>query len=92
MSSPQLRPPLPTPLSHDGIAFTLDTGVEGGGRLPDRMLVAIASSLQTILPEGDLTVDSSGTVVAVGNSARFEAPPSLWYQSGLLAAIERSRL
>lgn len=92
MSTPALRPPLPAPLSHDGIAFALDTGAAGSGRLSDQILVAIASSLQAILPAGDLTVDQNGAVVSLESAASSTWSASLWYQSGLLAGIERSRL
>lgn len=92
MSIPALRPPLPPPLSHDGITFTLDTGLACASRVSHHTLVAIAAGLQAILPPGDLTVDHNGVVVPLSGAVGPTSAPSLWYQSGLLAGIERGCL
>ena len=88
MSVPILRPPLPPPLSHDGILFTLDLGSLNAA-LSEETLVAIASSLQTLLPPGDFTVDAAGALLF-----RTTNTPavSLWRQAGLLEGIDRSSL
>jgi hypothetical protein len=90
-----LHPPLPPPLSHTGIAFIFDTNPacsKGEELEPDKVLALIAASLSTLLPEGDLVVNHNREVVSLragGSSDTSSLAPSLWYQAGLLAGIER---
>lgn len=88
MGDPILRPPLPPPLSHDGIVFTLDTSTPGSA-LSEQTVAAIAASLHALLPGGDFTVDASGLIITRHIGA---LPVSLWHQAGLLEGIERSSL
>ncbi len=78
-----LRPPLPPPLSHEGIIFV--PGAVRSGELSHETLSLIASALGNALPPGDFTVDASGTL-------RFTTTesPSLWRSTGRVEAIERS--
>lgn len=92
MSSIALRPPLPSPLSHDGIPFILDLEGARTERLSDQLIVAIASCLQELLPEGDLTTDADGALVQLHTNAPYRHVPTLWHQVGLLEGIERSSL
>ena len=90
MATPNLRPPLPESLSHEGIAFVLDCGGSGGAPSPE-VISAIAAALQEILPSGDLVVDGNG-VVHIKGVAPHTQNISLWHYAGLLAGIERSSL
>jgi hypothetical protein len=84
------RPPLPSPLSHEGITFVLDRSL--AGELPSsEVIAAIAVALHEMLPTGDIVVDADGVVHIQGVPAQ-QHPVSLWYQAGLLAGIERSSL
>lgn len=91
-----LHPPLPPTLSHSGITFIFDTSLAAsrpqGDLEPDKLLALIAASLTTLLPEGDLVVNQNGELVSLiagGSSDAIRLAPSLWYQAGLLAGIER---
>jgi hypothetical protein len=93
MKTIALRPPLPVSLSHDGIQFVLDESIASTatGGISGRVLAAIASSLQTILPpEGDLFVDANGSISGTLKSNQPTQTLSLWYQVGLLEGVERS--
>lgn len=79
----ELRPPLPPPLSHDGIRFVL--GTTRSGEVSQETLSLIASTLSNGLPPGDFTVDASGNLIFTNNET-----PSLWRSSGRLEAIDRS--
>lgn len=71
----------------------VDEGIVGvaGTSLSARVIAAIASSLQAILPpEGDLSVDASGTIVSGRSSSDSTHSVSLWYHAGLLEGVERS--
>lgn len=89
MSAPILRPPLPPPLTHEGIRFVLDQSV-ASEPLPNEILIAIATSLQSLLPVGDLRSNERGELCAVQGAS--EPVPSLWYQSGLLIGVDRNPL
>jgi len=93
MSTIALRPPLPSPLSHDGVTFVLDDTTLSAAGLANHVLVAIASALQAVLPAGDLTVDVNGVII---QGSTLTPPPyqalSLWYQAGLLDGVARSSL
>jgi hypothetical protein len=92
MSSIALRPPLPSPLSHVDIPFVIDLGAVGAERLSDHLVVAIASCLQALLPEGDLSTDATGALVQHRTHTPYRDVPTLWHQAGLLEGIERSSL
>ena len=78
-----LRPPLPTPLSHDGIRFVI--GATRAGEVSQEILSRIASTISAALPPGDFTVDSAGNLTFSSSEQS-----SLWRSSGRLEAIERS--
>lgn len=78
-----LRPPLPPPLSHEGIRFVM--GTSQSGDLAQETLALIAATLHRALPQGDFTVDGSGNLTFTSNES-----PSLWRAAGRLDAIERS--
>jgi hypothetical protein len=78
-----LRPPLPPPLSHDGILFV--SGAARSGEISHDTLSLIASALGNALPPGDFTVDANGAL-----HFTTAEPPSLWRAAARLEAIERS--
>ncbi len=78
-----LRPPLPPPLSHEGILFV--PGAVRSGEISHDTLALIASVLGNALPPGDFTVDATGTLHYTTTES-----PSLWRAAGRLEAIERS--
>jgi len=78
-----LRPPLPPPLSHEGIIFV--PGAVRPGDISQETLLLIASALGNALPPGDFTVDATGTLHYTTTES-----PSLWRAAGRLEAIERS--
>lgn len=90
MTTPTLRPPLPAPLSHEGIAFVFDRTINSG-TLSAEIISAIAAALHETLPPGDIFVDANGAVHIRGTAPHAHTV-SLWYQAGLLAGIERSSL
>jgi hypothetical protein len=92
MNDSLLRPPLPPPLTHDGIRFILDPASSSNSELSPEIVAAIGASLELTLPSGDLTVDSSGAIVQVLGRFNSQDIPSLWRQAGLLAGINRSPL
>ncbi|MFN4895245.1 MAG: hypothetical protein ACK5GN_06085 [Pseudomonadota bacterium] len=92
MRTVTLLPPLPPPLSHSGIPFVLDVSHASTSQPSDETIVAIAASLQSLLPEGDLTVDSQGTIIQARSSLRATDIRTLWHQVGLIEGIERSSL
>jgi hypothetical protein len=79
----KLRPPLPPPLSHEGILFV--PGAVRSGEISQETLSLIASALGNALPAGDFTIDASGTL----HFSTTESP-SLWRSVGRLEAVERS--
>ena len=76
-----LRPPLPPPLSHEGIEFV--AGSPTGSRLSHRDIVALAYAVNELLPPGDL-VSLGGSLTAV---ERCEATP--WTLAARLEAIDK---
>jgi len=78
-----LRPPLPPPLSHDGIEFVL--GRSTSGHLPPEILVQIASAISAALPPGDFEVAPSGHLVF-----SQDGPSSRWFTAARLESIDRS--
>lgn len=95
MSSAIIRPPLPPPLSHEGIRFVLDRNVAGCSSdraLPEEIIAIIAASLHELLPPGDLVVNERGQVAPSKPNNITQRPVSLWHQAGLLAGIDRSPL
>ncbi len=93
MKTIALRPPLPAPLSHNGIQFFLDERACGNTTNPlsERVIAAIASCLQTVLPpDKDLFVDTNGSISAAPASSRVSQSLSLWYYAGLLDGVERN--
>lgn len=91
MNSPSLRPPLLPPLSHVGISFVFDRQAAPDSLAPETV-AAIATALNAFLPEGDLSVDAHGNVRVLSATGGASSRPSLWYQAGLLAGVERSSL
>jgi hypothetical protein len=91
MSIPSLRPPLPPPLSHEGIRFVFDRASASDSLTPET-IAAIATALNAVLPAGDLSVDAHGNLRVLGATGGADSRPSLWFQAGLLAGIERSSL
>ena len=95
MKHPGPRPPLPPPLSHEGIRFftdIVDADLKAKQtRMSDDIIAAIAASLQTLLPAGDLSVNNIGEVVHQPSRTDYPSrESSLWYQAGLIAGIERN--
>ena len=84
MSAVELRPPLPPPLSHDGIIFVMPKATGRG--LGPEVLSAIAAAISAALPPGDFAVSPDGRLVYQASGAE-----SLWYRSGLLEAMERAQ-
>lgn len=82
MSRVELRPPLPTPLSHEGIRFVMPA--LAAAKLSEPEVAAIASALTALLPPGDFAVSPSGELVF--SSSLTE---SFWHRAGLLEGIER---
>jgi hypothetical protein len=74
-----LRPPLPPPLSHEGISFALGRG--DSGRVPDEVTLLIANAISAALPQGDFVVTKKGTLL-------FSASESLtsWQTAARLEA------
>lgn len=91
MSIPSLRTPLPPPLSHEGIRFVFDRASASDSLTPET-IAAVATALNAVLPAGDLSVDARGNLRVLGATGGAEPRPSLWFQAGLLAGIERSSL
>jgi hypothetical protein len=79
----ELRPPLPPPLSHEGIRFV--RGTNRPGEVSQEVLSLIAATLHKALPPGDFSVDGSGNLTFSCNETS-----SLWRSAGRLEAIERS--
>ena len=77
-----LQPPLPPPLSHDGIAFVLSS--VGGAEVPAQALSDIALALAAALPAGDFDVSPSGLLVYAETEGR-----SLWRAAGRIESVER---
>jgi hypothetical protein len=92
MNQRPLRPPLPETLTHDGITFIFDSSslTSEGGEISHEVLALIAAGLQVALPEGDLTVNQSGQLTRINESAQPTQPGSLWYKLGLIEGIDRS--
>ena len=77
-----LRPPLPPPLTHDGIAFIRG---DAAGEISPTVLNSIASALSAALPQGDFEVSASGNLIfSLGEL------PSQWRNAGRLEGIDRS--
>ncbi len=83
MSAVELRPPLPPPLSHDGITFVMPKILSASP--PEAVISAIAAALASMLPPGDFAASADGRLVFHASGAE-----SLWYQAGLLQAMERA--
>ena len=77
-----LRPPLPPPLTHDGITF-----IPGGatGEISPNVLHSIAAALSAALPQGDFDVSTSGNLIFSHGE-----PSSQWRSAGRLEGIDRS--
>lgn len=90
ISKLELRPPLPPPLSHAGIAFIVPVA-NGETPLPSPMIAAIASALHAVLPPGDCVTLPNGQLVFSSGSTNSQHQ-SVWHTAGLLEAIERSVL
>lgn len=77
-----IRPPLPPPLSHEGVSFVL--GKESP-RLSDGVVSAIALALSHVLPPGDFMATPQGGLALVHTDAL-----SPWTMAGRLESIDRS--
>ena len=87
MTTIELRPPLPSHLSHDGIPFVFT----GSREIPDETIAAIGAALNALLPNGDLTVLPSGQIELTAPALQA-TNQSLWRQVARIESIERSRL
>jgi len=75
-----IRPPLPPPLTHQGITFVLDSS-RNGGEISQARLAEIAYALSTALPPGEFSVTEGGSLLYAesgqlspwGIAGRFEA-------------------
>jgi hypothetical protein len=77
-----LRPPLPAPLSHDGITFVVgDSNVSG---VSEEALMEIASALTAALPAGDFEVSPGGRLVYAEPEGS-----SQWRVAGRIESIQR---
>jgi len=86
MTRTSLRPPLPPPLSHEGIFF-----VSGSNRLSDSIVAAIAATLHTLLPPGNCRAKSDGSIERPMDGSQRRLG-SLWRHTALQEGIERSSL
>lgn len=77
-----LRPPLPPPLTHEGITFVRG---DASGVLSPNILHSIATALSAALPQGDFEVSASGNLIFSHGE-----PPSQWRSAGRLEGIDRS--
>lgn len=77
-----LRPPLPPPLSHEGITFV--AGGAPGSEIPDTVLAEIARALGAALPAGDFEVSPSGLLIYAESES-----PSQWRATGRVESVER---
>lgn len=77
-----LRPPLPPPLSHEGISFV--SGSAAAGDVSPEVASLIANALSAALPAGDFVVASNGAF-------HFNAMETLtsWQLASRLEAITR---
>jgi hypothetical protein len=87
MTTIELRPPLPSNLSHDGVPFVLT----GTRQLPAEVVAAVGAALHALLPTGDLTVLPTGQIQATP-PASHAGGQSLWQQVARIESIERNRL
>jgi hypothetical protein len=87
MTTIELRPPLPSNLSHEGIPFVLT----GSREISDDTIAAIGAALHALLPTGDLTVLPNGKIQLTA-PASPATNQSLWRQVARIESIERSRL
>jgi hypothetical protein len=78
-----LRPPLPPPLSHEGIAFVAAPS-QTSGELSAAEIAAIASALSSALPPGDFHLTEGGTLL-YSNSGQL----SPWGLAGRLESLRR---
>lgn len=76
-----LRPPLPPPLSHDGIPFVTGDNCAG---ISDETLTDIACALTAALPPGDFEVSPSGLLVYAEPEGS-----SQWRVAGRIESIQR---
>jgi hypothetical protein len=82
MSTLELRPPLPPPLSHDGITFV--KGISDDSRpLSAETVSAIAAAINVLLPQGDFVATSDGRLQLL------EPQASPWLTTARIEAIER---
>lgn len=77
-----LRPPLPPPLSHDGITFVVGDSYSSG--VSEETLAEIACALTATLPPGDFEVSSGGLLVYAEPEGS-----SQWRVAGRIESIQR---
>ncbi len=83
MSTVELRPPLPPPLSHEGITFVKSPSRHATALSPNTV-VAIATALNQLLPSGDFVVTGDGRLELIESGV-----PSAWSVAARLEAVER---
>jgi hypothetical protein len=84
MSTIELRPPLPPPLSHEGITFVKSPPRHATALSPNTV-VAIAMALNQLLPSGDFVATGDGRLELQGAGAS-----SAWSVAARLDAVERN--
>ena len=83
MSTVELRPPLPPPLSHEGITFVKSPPRHVAALSPNTV-VAIATALNQHLPSGDFVVTGDGRLEIIESGV-----PAAWCVAARLEAVER---
>lgn len=79
---PELRPPLPPPLSHSDIRFI--NGADRSNQISERDLREIAAALSAALPADDFEVAEDGRIIFSPS-----AQTSAWSIAGRLEGIAR---
>ncbi len=77
-----LRPPLPPPLSHNGITFV--PGDLNSGGVSQEALSDIACALSAALPPGDFEVSPAGLLMFADHDGS-----SQWRVAGRIESIQR---
>lgn len=83
MSTVELRPPLPPPLTHEGVIFVKSPPRRAPALSPNTV-VAIATALNQLLPSGDFVVTGDGRLELIESGAH-----SAWCVAARLEAVER---
>lgn len=78
-----LRPPLPPPLTHEGISFVVDTS-RNSGELSSEEISAVASALSSALPPGDFHLTEDGALLYASSGQL-----SPWGLTGRIESLRR---